>query len=935
MSDQSVCTRCDYAGPPEARYCARCGHALIPPRAHLATSTGRWFDHLSPRYLGLVGLLASLLIGLLVNHLLVNIGLHFSLSYLSVALITGAGSAYVGWQWDKHPSNRSRLTRILLIAIAMSISLIAVWIIDQAMTGLLVAQGQRIVSDIPGVHVEATHGARGIRVINAPSYWLLTIIYILLIGVTGNLASRLYTTLRTREREVDDLRENLLAQVQDTAAQQERNRLARELHDSIKQQIFSISMSAAAAEARWESDPQGAQAALGDLRSTAHEAMVEMNALLQQLSPAPLEKAGLVQALRDQCEALGYRTGAQVTAKFGALPPNDRLPIGAQESLFRIVQEVFSNTARHARASQVSLSLALRGDGSALALRIEDNGQGFDPKTAKEGMGLDNIRQRVKSLDGELVIESNLDQGTRLHVTIPLVKPSTQKDAVPKQNHILNKVCLVGLAGGLALIATLFYPLYVLLPGDYIAGWMTGSQLLGLTLEIIAAPMAIAIGFLAARWVKPDSRQTGALFGALAGGVAAIVLYLGIGAAAAGVVGSGELLRHGLVPVESEDILARITVKTTIGVVWWSHIAFWAVLLTGIGLGAVGGLLAPVAAAPSDVSLRSAIRIMLVPSIWTNMLILVFNVMVLPPLEETIQSTIATRAIPLDTILPPQGISLWPIGSATVFFLVPLAVLYFLSRGDVDAKDRATLDTAQATAVVFGVLSFGMASYLLIASPGLSISLSSSLGIAIIIAAAASLVLGGAFLALFNKVRWQKRSLGFIGHPPALQVVAAVGVLWSLGMIVLGVSLPLSWGMAVGLIVTTVDVVLLLVLRRQAKRPPKTAALARLQSTASQIVNTGIGTAIALIAPLAAIDYSGANLLTIMTRANSVLAGLNGPGSSRIPDFTMADLVRNAYLVQARLAVIMLVGSVVTVGLLMLVISGIIAFTKYRISRDG
>jgi hypothetical protein len=65
--------------------------------------------------------------------------------------------------------------------------------------------------------------------------------------------------------------------------------------------------------------------------------MVEMNALLQQLSPAPLEKVGLVQTLRDQCEALGYRTGAQVTAEFGALPPNDRLPMGAQESVFRIV----------------------------------------------------------------------------------------------------------------------------------------------------------------------------------------------------------------------------------------------------------------------------------------------------------------------------------------------------------------------------------------------------------------------------------------------------------------------------------------------------------------------------------------------------------------------------------------------------------------------
>jgi signal transduction histidine kinase len=544
MSDQPVCTRCGYAISPEARYCARCGRPLIPPRACLATSTGRWFDNLSPRYLSLVGLLASIPIGLLVNHLLVNIGLHFSLSHFSVALITGAGSTYVGWQWDKLPSNRSRLARILLIAIAMSILLIAVWIVDKAVAGLLVAQGQRIVSDIPGVHVEAISGARGIRAINAPSYWLLAIVYILLIGVAGNLADRLYTTLKTREREMDNLRENLLAQVQDAAAQQERNRLARELHDSIKQQLFSISMSAAAAEARWESDPQGAHAALSDLRGVAHEAMVEMNALLQQLSPVPLEKVGLVQALCDQCEALGYRTGVQVTAEFGALPPDDRLPIGAQESLFRIAQEAFSNTARHARASQVSLSLALRDDGNALVLRIEDDGQGFDPEAMKEGMGLDNIRQRVRSLGGELVIESDYDQGTKLRMTIPLVKPPTRRDAALEQNHILNKVCLIGLAGGLALIITLFYPLYVLLPGDYVEGWMTGSQLLGLALEIAAVLVTIATGFLAARWAKPGSRQADALFGALAGGAACITLYLGIGASAAGLVGSGTLLRH-------------------------------------------------------------------------------------------------------------------------------------------------------------------------------------------------------------------------------------------------------------------------------------------------------------------------------------------------------------------------------------------------------
>ena len=145
--------------------------------------------------------------------------------------------------------------------------------------------------------------------------------------------------LKAREEEIRDLRANLTARVHDTAAQQERNRLARELHDSIKQQIFGISMGAAAVEARWDSDPQGAKEALARVRRSAQEAMVEMDAVLQHLSPAPLEKVGLVQALRDQCKALGYRTGAEVAVQFGALPTDDQLPPGAQESLFRIAQE--------------------------------------------------------------------------------------------------------------------------------------------------------------------------------------------------------------------------------------------------------------------------------------------------------------------------------------------------------------------------------------------------------------------------------------------------------------------------------------------------------------------------------------------------------------------------------------------------------------------
>jgi signal transduction histidine kinase len=271
-------------------------------------------------------------------------------------------------------------------------------------------------------------------------------------------------TVIARQREVRDLRQNLLRQAGESAAQQERNRLARELHDSIKQQIFGISMGAAAAQARWESDPQAAQRALGDVRRSAQETMVEMNALLQQLSPAPLERVGLSQALRDQGEAFSYRTGADAQVTFGELPADDRLPAGAQESLFRIAQEALSNAARHARAGQVRLSLGLRDPDGPLVLEIQDDGQGFEPEVAQGGMGLANIHQRVLALGGEVAIDSSPGRGTLVRASIPLVEPQIS-DALRavavradtyRQDHTLNKTFLVGIGGGLALIVLLF-----------------------------------------------------------------------------------------------------------------------------------------------------------------------------------------------------------------------------------------------------------------------------------------------------------------------------------------------------------------------------------------------------------------------------------------------------------------------------------------------
>ncbi|HKQ73243.1 MAG TPA: sensor histidine kinase [Blastocatellia bacterium] len=218
------------------------------------------------------------------------------------------------------------------------------------------------------------------------------------------------------------LRQQWIRQLSETAAQQERNRLARDLHDSIKQQIFRINVAAATAQTRWESDPEGAERAVADVRGAAREAMTEMEAMLQHLRPAPLENVGLIEALRKQCEALQYRAGATVTAEFGELPDNEIWPPGAQEAIFRIAQEGLNNIARHTRATNVRLGLHQQIDGETpvLLLTLRDDGAGFDPGQSNLGMGLANIKLRAAEIGGTVELESAPGQGASLTVRIPL-----------------------------------------------------------------------------------------------------------------------------------------------------------------------------------------------------------------------------------------------------------------------------------------------------------------------------------------------------------------------------------------------------------------------------------------------------------------------------------------------------------------------------------
>lgn len=219
--------------------------------------------------------------------------------------------------------------------------------------------------------------------------------------------------------------------IREAAGQEERNRLAQDLHDSVKQQIYSMQANLAAVEARLGTDPGGARRALEESRSLARDAMAEMMALLDRLRRDPTESVGLVEALRRQCEALGYQTGAKVVTSFGDLPSGERLPPSATKTVFRIAQEALANVARHARAANVQVEAGVNAKDTEFVLRIRDDGQGFDTLAAPGGMGLANMQARAAEIGARLELHSRPGHGVDATLHVPLLEPKE----VQRQRH--------------------------------------------------------------------------------------------------------------------------------------------------------------------------------------------------------------------------------------------------------------------------------------------------------------------------------------------------------------------------------------------------------------------------------------------------------------------------------------------------------------------
>ena len=208
----------------------------------------------------------------------------------------------------------------------------------------------------------------------------------------------------------------LYSRAQQLAALQERQRLARELHDSVSQALFGIALGARTARAQLARDPSRVGEPIDYVLSLAEAGLAEMRALIFELRPESLEQEGLVAALSKQAAALRARHGISVRTVLGDEP---ELPLEQKEALYRIAQEALHNTVKHARASQIDLVLE-RANGS-LMLEVRDNGQGFDPGGSFPGhLGLRSMRERAEQLGGQLSFASAPGQGTSVCARIPL-----------------------------------------------------------------------------------------------------------------------------------------------------------------------------------------------------------------------------------------------------------------------------------------------------------------------------------------------------------------------------------------------------------------------------------------------------------------------------------------------------------------------------------
>jgi ligand-binding sensor domain-containing protein/signal transduction histidine kinase len=225
---------------------------------------------------------------------------------------------------------------------------------------------------------------------------------------------RLFTALVQRAAlSIENMQ--LFEKTKELAVIEERNRVARDLHDSAKQKAFAALAQLGAVSGILKSDPSSAWSHLGEAENLVYEVIQELTFLIQEMYPMALKEKGLATTLREYVFEWENRNGVMINL---VIQNARRMPLETEQAMYRMIQEALANVARHSQADQVNVSLVYNSE--SIALTVEDNGLGFNSNHRSGGMGLRIIKERAETIGGQASVESALGQGTKIVITAPL-----------------------------------------------------------------------------------------------------------------------------------------------------------------------------------------------------------------------------------------------------------------------------------------------------------------------------------------------------------------------------------------------------------------------------------------------------------------------------------------------------------------------------------
>jgi signal transduction histidine kinase len=287
-------------------------------------------------------------------------------------------------------SNNSDAFNFLFIILCVQVAVVS--------TPRVAALWIAICFGIESLIILATRGTEGLYAI---------VFYSVVFVVSGFFGYTIQQVERERERNqrlVEEL-QSTQRKLQELAVVEERNRLARDLHDSVKQQVFAISMQLSAARTSLaESDK--AYPSVTQAEKLARQAGAELTTLIHQLRPPVLERRSLAEAINVLVTDWKHQSRIETEVNSSEV----RLGPDAEQALFRVLQEALANVARHSRANKVWVTLKSEND--HVTLTIEDNGIGYDTEQTVRGIGLDSMKERLAAVNGTLEVSSRASKGT-------------------------------------------------------------------------------------------------------------------------------------------------------------------------------------------------------------------------------------------------------------------------------------------------------------------------------------------------------------------------------------------------------------------------------------------------------------------------------------------------------------------------------------------